>query len=157
MAEQFEKRCPPGLWCGKRELSNQKSIKAAQDDPDHSLMKDFEKRCPPGLWCGKKRETPEAKEKSDDSIRKDDPEELSGMKSKAEGRITQGPLMDVFEKRCSPGRWCGEKRAITEENAAAEEEKDESSSLEAFEKRCPPGLWCGKKRTISKMINTLKN
>ena len=157
MVEQFEKRCPPGLWCGKRELSNQKSNNAAQDDPDHSLMmNEFEKRCPPGLWCGKKRETPEAKEKSDDSIMKDDPEELSSVK--AEGPKEQGPLMDVFEKRCPPGLWCGKKRAIIQENAAEEDEKDESSSLEAFEKRCPPGLWCtGKKRTISKMINALKN
>ena len=155
MVDQFEKRCPPGLWCGKRELSYQKSINAAQmeEDPDHSLMKEFEKRCPPGLWCEKKRETPdsEAKEKSDDSIMKDDPEELSSIKSKAEGPKKQDPLMDVFVKRCPPGLWCGKKRAITEE-----EERDESSSLEAFEKRCPPGLWCGKKRTISKMINALK-
>ena len=148
MAEQFEKRCPPGLWCGKRELSNQKSINTAQteDNPDHSLMKAFEKRCPPGLWCGKKRETPEAKEKGDDL------EEFSSMKSKAEGAKKQGPLMDVFEKRCPPGLWCGKKRSITEE-----EEKDKSSSLEAFEKRCPPDLWCGKKRTISKLRNALKN
>ena len=56
--------------------------------------------------------------------------------------------VDAFEKRCPPGLWCGKKRAITEENAAAEKEKDESLSLEAFEKRCPSGLWCGKKRTI---------
>ena len=55
MAEQFEKRCPPGLWCGKRELSNQKSINTAQteDDHDHSFMKAFEKRCPPGPGCSK--------------------------------------------------------------------------------------------------------
>ena len=33
--------------------------------------------------------------------------------------------MDVFEKRCPPGLWCGKKRAITEE-----EQKDKSSSLE---------------------------
>ena len=147
MAEQLEKRCPPGLWCGKRELSNQKSNNAAQieDDSSHSLMKEFEKRCPPGLWCGKKRETLEAKEESDDSPMKDDPEVLSSMKSQAEGPIKQGPLTDVFEKRCPPGLWCGRKRAITEESAAEEEEKDEGSSLEAFEKRCPPGLWCGKK------------
>jgi len=159
VADQFEKRCPPGLWCGKRELSNQKSINAAQteEDPDHSLMKAFEKRCPPGLWCGKKREAPEAKEKSDDSTMKDDPEESSSMKSEAKGPKKQGPLMDVFEKRCPPGLWCGKKRAITEEIAAEDEEKAESSPLEAFEKRCPPGLWCGKKRTISKMIKALKN
>lgn len=160
MADQFEKRCPPGLWCGKRELSNQKSINAAQTeaDPDHSLIKTFEKRCPPGLWCGKKRETPEAKEKNDDSLMKDYPEDyLSSKMSKAEGHKKQGPLMDVFGKRCPPGLWCGKKRAIIEENAAGEEEKDESLSLEAFEKRCPPGLWCGKKRTTSEMKNVLKN
>ena len=148
MVDQFEKRCPPGLWCGKQELSNQKSINAAQmeDDPDHSLMKEFEKRCPPGLWCGNKRQTPEAKEKSDDSIMKDDPEELSSMKSKAEGPKKQDPLMDVFVKRCPPGLWCGKKRAIAEE-----EERDESSSLEAFEKRCPPG-----KKEINSFVGSVR-
>ena len=118
-AEQFEKRCPPtGLWCGKRELSNEKSINTGQTevDHDHSFMKAFEKRCPPGLWCGKKRETPEVnKEKSDDSLMKEDLKKFSSIKSKAEGTTEQGPLMDVFEKRCPPGLWCGKKRAITEE------------------------------------------
>ena len=54
-----------------------------------------------------------------------DIKKFSCMMSKAEGATQQGPLMDVFEKRCPPGLWCGKKRAIPKE-----EEKDKSSSLE---------------------------
>ena len=156
MMKTFEKRCPPGLWCGKkRQVSETKAAEVAEAN---KMADQFEKRCPPGLWCGKKRGAPEAEEKSEDSIMKVSPEEFSSMKSEVKGPKKQGPLMDVFEKRCPPGLWCGKKRAITEENAAEEEEKDKSSSLPAaFEKRCPPGLWCGKKRTTFKMINALKN
>lgn len=53
----FEKRCPPGLWCGKKRESPEElpdeteEIEKAMDE----VLNTFENRCPPGLWCGKKR------------------------------------------------------------------------------------------------------
>lgn len=150
MMETFEKRCPPGLWCGKkRQLHSNSENKVTQVDEASKMADQFEKRCPPGLWCGKKREIPEASEENGDSLLNGSPEELSSKTIKAEGDTKQGLLVDVFEKRCPPGLWCGKKRAITEETATGADEEDDNMSPEAFEKRCPPGLWCGKKRTIS--------
>ena len=68
--ETFEKRCPPGLWCGKKRGIPEEQAMVPDDEDQHvkvdarkkrdvseeDIMKTFEKRCPPGLWCGKKRQ-----------------------------------------------------------------------------------------------------
>lgn len=130
MAKTFNRRCPPGLWCGKkRQISNQEQI----EDNDNQVSTDtFEKRCPPGLWCGKKRDIPD-----DGPITKE--------------RRSQSSIK-VFEKRCPPGLWCGKKRESPEElpDETKEIEKAMDEVLNTFENRCPPGLWCGKKRAVSK-------
>ena len=130
IAENFEKRCPPGLWCGKkRDISNQEQL---EDNGNQVSIDTFEKRCPPGLWCGKKRDIPD-----DGPI--------------TEERRSQS-LMKVFEKRCPPGLWCGKKREFPEELPDETKEKEKAMDevvLSTFQNRCPPGLWCGKKRAVT--------
>ena len=53
--DAFEKRCPPGLWCGKKRTITEENAAAEEEKDESSSLEAFEKRCPPGLWCGKKR------------------------------------------------------------------------------------------------------
>lgn len=133
-AETFEKRCPPGLWCGKKRGIPEEQAMASDDEDQHAEVDAFEKRCPPGLWCGKKRSFSgsTSAEKTNTQIEKD-----------------KENVASTFEKRCPPGLWCGKKRNVDEKIAIAADQDSDYKPLEAFEKRCPPGLWCGKKRDIS--------
>ena len=51
----LEKRCPPGLWCGKKRTTTGDNLVGSNEEEGELSLKTFEKRCPPGLWCGKKR------------------------------------------------------------------------------------------------------
>lgn len=153
IADTYEKRCPPGLWCGKKRSATGDKTETSRSE--QILASSFEKRCPPGLWCGKKRNLPETQLSSSD--------------------VTTNKLVDTFEKRCPPGLWCGKKREISEQRMVKNFEKRCPPGLwcgkkrrnlavtsgklttvakakdikDQFEKRCPPGLWCGKKRGLS--------
>ena len=137
--ETFEKRCPPGLWCGKKRGIPEEQAMVPDDEDQHVKVDAFEKRCPPGMWCcaeavcGKKRS-------------------FSGSKSEGETNTQieedKKNLASTFEKRCPPGLWCGKKRNVAEVISIAADQNSETA-FDTLEKRCPPGLWCGKKRDVS--------
>ncbi|CAH3022446.1 unnamed protein product, partial [Porites evermanni] len=134
--ETFEKRCPPGLWCGKKRQVTEEETKAKQQ------VNVFEKRCPPGLWCGRKREA----------------KDLSS--SKSTERVKVDNMAYQFEKRCPPGLWCGKKREVSDQNlnnAPTTEDINRQTRIKTFEKRCPPGLWCGKKREVADVVSNRKS
>ena len=167
--ETFEKRCPPGLWCGKKRQVTEEETKASQYDekqhPDGKILDSnlaaktktqfknpneqrkqqvnvFEKRCPPGLWCGRKREA----------------KDLSS--SKSTERVNVDNMAYQFEKRCPPGLWCGKKREVSDQNlnnAPTTEDINKKTRIKTFEKRCPPGLWCGKKREVADVVSNRKS
>ena len=136
--ETLEKRCPPGLWCGKKRGIPEEQAMISDDEDQHADVDAFEKRCPPGLWCGKKRS-------------------FSG-KNNSQAEDDKENLVSTFEKRCPPGLWCGKKRSVPQEISIAADQNSETV-MDTFEKRCPPGLWCGKKRGLSRknMMKRSKN
>ena len=170
MSKSFEKRCPPGLWCGKKRatLDTQSSgANANEDQPDKSEIDTFRKRCPPGLWCGRKREmfknalsgaTDTETDQEHSSIeafekRCPPPGLWCGKKRGILGKAVDNTMTKGFEKRCPPGLWCGKKRSLSKQESKwspnLESEMNDVELLSGkFQKRCPPGLWCGKKRGI---------
>ena len=92
--ETLEKRCPPGLWCGKKRGISKEQAMISDDEDQHTDVDAFEKRCPPGLWCGKKRAITE-----ENVAEEEEKDESSSL--------------EAFEKRCPPGLWWGKKRTIS--------------------------------------------
>ena len=179
----FEKRCPPGLWCGrKREVKDLSSSNSTERVNVDNVADQFEKRCPPGLWCGKKRESSDQnlnnfpltedinKQSRIKTFEKRCPPGLwcgkkrevahvvSNRKSTETGDVNN--MAGRFEKRCPPGLWCGKKREVSDQNlkkAEQTEDMNEKTRIKSFEKRCPPGLWCGKKREVADVVSNRKS